>query len=608
MPEQTTTIRGGFQDFVRAILPNGESRWVSLGETGATGKSEWADLSEKNPGARIDTNRNISSQDLQKLSERGIDIAGIDTTGRYSLRIQGGPTVTTLESASDKPIYSQTGEFQGYQAQGTQPSNVPASSVAPTTLTNPELQKRIDALRQLNPNITQEQINQIIGTFPQGTSTTPTPTPPQGQQIPSTLTEQRRLAQQLGIQNFTGTPEQMAQLQQAVQGPPQGGTPAPATTTGQYQNLLAQTGFLKTGAQGAEVQQLQQFLQAQGYDTGPIDGKFGPKTANALKQFQQASGIGADAIVGPETRKAIQDRLGTGGTGAGSQGVAEGGEPNQQDQDLFGILQGYGLDIKNEQELADAFKFQPTRTFEELYKDLYEKTGLDKVKDNIDKTIAKLKEVDDKHQKKVGEINENPWISESLRVKKLGVEDNRYQSERGTEAENLQLLQRQFEQAQDEIKFTAKQTLDQFYKERKFEQDELERILKRAEDELSSRTKAKAKEDRELTIAESQKLGVPIGTKLSEVKGKTVPTKSPTTGTTTTKTQTSAGVKFSDSKTYSYFNTLPKAFRDVFTRGALTGGAYTFTLKEVQDNYASWQKRPTKKTSGTSGTSTVDDL
>jgi hypothetical protein len=429
------------------------------------------------------------------------------------------------------------------------------------------------------------------------------------QRIPGSLTEQRRLAQQYGIQNFTGTPEQMAQLQQAMQG---GAPPAPPTAptapTGQYQNLLAQTGFLKSGAQGNEVKQLQQFLQSQGYDTGSIDGKFGPRTANALKQFQQASGIGVDAIVGPETRKAIQNRLGAGGFDAGSPGVAEGGEPNKQDQDLFGILQGYGLDIKNEKELADAFKFQPARTFEELYKDLYEQTGLDKVKDNIDKTIAKLKEVDDKHQKKVGEINENPWISESLRVKKLGVEDNRYQSERGTEAENLKLLQHQFDQAQDEIKFTAKQTLDQFYKERKFEQDELERILKHAEDELSSRTKAKAKEDRELTIAESQKLGVPIGTKLSEVKGKTVPTKTSTSGTTTTKTQTSAGVKFSDSKTYSYFNTLPKAFRDVFTRGAISGGAYTFTLKEVQDNYASWQKRPTKKTSGTSGTVTIKDI
>ena len=362
----------------------------------------------------------------------------------------------------------------------------------------PSIETYTQSVKTVNPNLTPSQIQQQYQSL-YGTQVTPTTTATPTQ-IPSTLTEQRRLATSLGISNFIGTQDQMNQLIQKVQQPVAEVTPAVPTTAPatQYQNLLSQTGFLKTGAKGEEVTQLQQFLQSQGYSPGVIDGVFGNKTAAALKQFQQSAGISADAVVGPQTRQAIQSKLGVTPpapvtpTEAGP-GVAEGGEPNQKDQELFGILQSYGLDIKDEKELADAFKFQPTRTFEEIYKEMYDAVGLDKVRENIEKTTAKLKELDDKHQQKVGEINENPWISETLRVKKLGVEDNRYQSERGTEAENLQLLQKQFDDAQDEIKFTAKETLANFYKEREFEQDELERILKRAEDELESRRKVSTK-------------------------------------------------------------------------------------------------------------------
>src|SRR3990167_2192649 len=184
----------------------------------------------------------------------------------------------------------------------------------------------------------------------------------------------------------------MQQLIQKVQQPVAEVTPAVPTTAPatQYQNLLSQTGLLKTGAKGEEVTQLQQFLQSQGYSPGVIDGVFGNKTAAALKQFQQSAGISADAVVGPQTRQAIQSKLGVTPpapvtpTEAGP-GVAEGGEPNQKDQELFGILQSYGLDIKDEKELADAFRFQPMRTFEEVYKELYDRSGINDLKLEVEK-------------------------------------------------------------------------------------------------------------------------------------------------------------------------------------------------------------------------------
>ncbi len=59
---------------------------------------------------------------------------------------------------------------------------------------------------------------------------------------------------------------------------------------------------LKKGMRGTDVKSLQQLLIDLGYAPGPVDGVFGPKTRAAVIEFQKASGITQDGIVGPVTR------------------------------------------------------------------------------------------------------------------------------------------------------------------------------------------------------------------------------------------------------------------------------------------------------------------
>ena len=63
--------------------------------------------------------------------------------------------------------------------------------------------------------------------------------------------------------------------------------------------------MLRTGSEGEEVVRLQTRLQALGYYTGAIDGQFGPGTRDAVTLFQQQHGLGADGIVGQETREML---------------------------------------------------------------------------------------------------------------------------------------------------------------------------------------------------------------------------------------------------------------------------------------------------------------
>lgn len=67
------------------------------------------------------------------------------------------------------------------------------------------------------------------------------------------------------------------------------------------------TSTLKRGARGEDVKWLQQKLTEKGYPVGTIDGIFGTKTEQCVKQFQMDTFV--DGICGPLTLKAIVQRI-----------------------------------------------------------------------------------------------------------------------------------------------------------------------------------------------------------------------------------------------------------------------------------------------------------
>jgi peptidoglycan hydrolase-like protein with peptidoglycan-binding domain len=68
------------------------------------------------------------------------------------------------------------------------------------------------------------------------------------------------------------------------------------------------------------IMQIQEKLQQQGFDTGAVDGKWGPKTAEALKDFQQKQGMTASGELDQSTLQA----LGVEAAGSSSQEIGSG--------------------------------------------------------------------------------------------------------------------------------------------------------------------------------------------------------------------------------------------------------------------------------------------
>ena len=51
--------------------------------------------------------------------------------------------------------------------------------------------------------------------------------------------------------------------------------------------------------------QIQKALKKAGFYKGPVDGRLGPKSRKAIKEFQKANGLRADGVVGKRTREKL---------------------------------------------------------------------------------------------------------------------------------------------------------------------------------------------------------------------------------------------------------------------------------------------------------------
>ncbi len=67
--------------------------------------------------------------------------------------------------------------------------------------------------------------------------------------------------------------------------------------------------MLRLDSRGEDVRTLQENLTLLGYRPGRADGVFGEKTENAVILFQEAEGLYADGIAGPQTLQALDEAL-----------------------------------------------------------------------------------------------------------------------------------------------------------------------------------------------------------------------------------------------------------------------------------------------------------
>lgn len=78
---------------------------------------------------------------------------------------------------------------------------------------------------------------------------------------------------------------------------------------------LMEVAAVRQGDSGSKVKEIQRKLNELGFSVGNVDGIFGSKTLNAVKNFQKSRGLTVDGIVGTNTAKALGISLSSGSSG-----------------------------------------------------------------------------------------------------------------------------------------------------------------------------------------------------------------------------------------------------------------------------------------------------
>jgi hypothetical protein len=86
--------------------------------------------------------------------------------------------------------------------------------------------------------------------------------------------------------------------------------------------------LLKKGSSGQQVVELQEGLEALGYELGMCDGAFGPATEKAVKAFQTAENLKVDGLVGKGTIGAMNKLL-------EAKGLDQVGDEFQEEEEEF---------------------------------------------------------------------------------------------------------------------------------------------------------------------------------------------------------------------------------------------------------------------------------
>lgn len=161
--------------------------------------------------------------------------------------------------------------------------------------------------------------------------------------------------------------------------------------------------------------------------------------------------------------------------------------PAETDEDfLSNYFQNFGIDISN---FGKQFATQPFQSASDLYSQVLSQSGLPQVKGQIDQILGRIQAVDAELGQKVAEVNENPWISENLRARKVSALQEKYESKKRSEAETLQALETLYNSGRQDAQFVTQQVLSQQQQARALQQDQLTQLFDLAEKALAARAK-----------------------------------------------------------------------------------------------------------------------
>ena len=161
--------------------------------------------------------------------------------------------------------------------------------------------------------------------------------------------------------------------------------------------------------------------------------------------------------------------------------------------------------IKELEQLAFA---APPKTWEEIFTEAYDTSGLKNIKTRIKKFDDKITKIKDDLVSAEGKINENPWLTETGRVGRVKRLYDMAQKEINNLVEQRKSLVEEYKTGVSSAEKVAEKALGEWEKQTKLYKTELDYLTKTG------------KGEEYLSVAEAKALGLPYGTKKAEAMEK----------------------------------------------------------------------------------------
>lgn len=255
---------------------------------------------------------------------------------------------------------------------------------------------------------------------------------------------------------------------------------------------------VQQGSVGAPVIQLQQALGIE------ADGKFGPQTLASVKAYQLSHGLKVDGIVGPQTWASLNRPQGdTGATVLAGMTKAP-DDPSNQFNTKTGLpnpnfkapnagqpkIEGTTIPSTGNPAIDALIKTlenqSPQKSFSDVYKEVYNSFGLSDMKANYEAQTKAFSDLQEKKNEERLAINNNPWLSEGVRVQKLRQLDSKYEGRELILTNKLKLGETAIDNARSDAQFIAGQTMDQLQQSNRLTQDIILKAIDIAEREATA--------------------------------------------------------------------------------------------------------------------------
>lgn len=206
------------------------------------------------------------------------------------------------------------------------------------------------------------------------------------------------------------------------------------------------------------------------YTTGQLDGTTFSKYSVPLTNPGTAT-----------AKNAVKESL---GLPSSTEGVDEGadiGTTYQAQKDKYGLGQTQ-TDLWSD----------PQKTVTDMTKAVYKMSGMEDANRAIENITSDLEDLENERDDKIADINDNPWLTEGVRLRQIASVEERYEDRIANHTNKLRLLEDVRNNAQQQAQFAIGTAISLWDKERTFQQGQIDRWNEQAQRAIDNDFKSKA--------------------------------------------------------------------------------------------------------------------